>query len=280
VRGGSLQAVSSLRLKAPLITSALEAYANYCIGIVLLGAAAARRLQAIPKPGEDKRHFQCEPFVGAIWRLVAIAQAGGITLDVSLGSRLLEGATVGEPSTPATEVMSEGNYPLKLNTFAPLTGFSLRARKVAADVVLEWHLTVVELMADNYSTARDPDFHYRYRRHGDAIESLLTYLKSLGLFTEQDWDDLVRFYGAGRELTEEIERSMRDGNRPPEVVWERLRHYLDRFVYSGGETEPMYHLQRRLYSLIEYRRGLPRERPASIARRRRDRPDSSKLEIR
>lgn len=71
-----------------------DAEANYGAAIVLIGAAACRRLRSF----KINRSFLLEPFDGACWKWIMILHVGGVMVDQNLARRLYSGCTVGSAS--------------------------------------------------------------------------------------------------------------------------------------------------------------------------------------
>lgn len=69
---------------APGVNGILEGYANYLVGLALIGCAAAGQLST----EESERRFLAEPEPGALWRFLGLSNAGGISFDERLGARL------------------------------------------------------------------------------------------------------------------------------------------------------------------------------------------------
>nr|WP_239523989.1 NACHT domain-containing protein [Geodermatophilus normandii] len=126
--------------------SPLEAYANYCAGIVVLGTAAARRLTASTT---QATHFALEPAPGYTLRLLSIFAAGDLQVDPNLAQRLYEGSSMrlqrleegrhealrDADLTHATHYLRslDGFEPVVAQSFAELFGMHVLYRVMAAD---------------------------------------------------------------------------------------------------------------------------------------------------
>jgi hypothetical protein len=256
--GGPLTAVASVGIRSPLVASALEAYANYCVGIVLLGSAAARRLRGLQGDGEADRYFQCEPFAGAIWRFLAIVQAGGVVLDGILGQRLFEGATIirsTEIDSGNAAIKDESDLAFKPSVLEPLQGFLLRGPKLAGALSTERAMRDILSLLEQQWGQRN----YRrsvWRRHLEIEEEFFRYLNSLGVLPDSGMHDVRRTY---RMLEEIVERVVRVGDTGGTGSYEMLRHLqfeMERLTYRrpvGEYSTALYHMLREIESYMGYR---------------------------
>jgi hypothetical protein len=122
--GASLDAVSQQTLRKLLIRSPLDAYGNYCAGLMIIGTAAARQFGCrSPKASELDRYFNGEPSKGAFWRIIALIQSGGIVINQSLAARIFTGLSVISTDGDGLE-MDESSMPLRLRELDKIKGFS------------------------------------------------------------------------------------------------------------------------------------------------------------
>lgn len=91
-----------------------ETYSHYGTAIVLVGAAASRRLSGECGVEEAPR-INLEPFAGAFWRWSLLIHCGGVNVDNSLASRLYRGAMVVN--------VSDFSSPLRLGVQGVLAGY-------------------------------------------------------------------------------------------------------------------------------------------------------------
>jgi hypothetical protein len=121
LQGESLDTVNQHTRNKLLIRSPLEAFANYCVGLLIIGTAAARQLGN----GADNKGtlFQAEQSRGAFWRCVSILQAGGIAIDQKLGNRIFLGLTVKNEKFK-DDIVGDLTAPFKLGEFALADGYA------------------------------------------------------------------------------------------------------------------------------------------------------------
>jgi hypothetical protein len=121
LRGDSLETVARVTNTTSLLRNPLEAYANYCAGVMIIGAAAARQLRQFNGSQKAHRFFIAEPFKGAFWRSLCILAAGGIIIDESMANRILYGVKlsteVGSPPVADTD------SPIKLGFLGRAEGY-------------------------------------------------------------------------------------------------------------------------------------------------------------
>ena len=134
-RGNAIHIVAQRTRDRVADFNTLETYANYCIGLVLIGSAAARRSRGLTSSQDEARLFRCESQYGAFWRFLAIVQAGGITLDAALGKRLFDGATV--RTQTEQNALSESNLPIKFSVFRALDGFTVHSPGLTQQALIE-----------------------------------------------------------------------------------------------------------------------------------------------
>lgn len=121
LQGESLDVVNQQTKNKLLVRSPFEAFANYCVGLLIIGTAGARQLGK--KTNGARILFQAEQSRGAFWRCLSILQAGGMTIDQKLGSRIFGGLTVNNPSIKDNRVGDE-TLPFKLGDIATADGYA------------------------------------------------------------------------------------------------------------------------------------------------------------
>lgn len=140
VGGDALATVSTETRGHHIVTSPLEAYANHCLGVVLIGAAAARRLSTLNKAAnEPPTFFQYEQRPGLFWRFMSIIQAGGIAIDRPLAIRLFEGASV----KTARGGLSDLSFPINFAYFDFLDSYDSQVNHTAYRAVSEVAATLL-----------------------------------------------------------------------------------------------------------------------------------------
>lgn len=120
LQGEAVDTVNLSTKNKPLVRSPFEAYANYCLGLIIIGSSAARQV-GMSADGQST-FFQAEQTRGAFWRCLSILQAGGITIDKALGDRILPGLTVKNPNLKDNSV-GDLTLPFKLGELARIDGY-------------------------------------------------------------------------------------------------------------------------------------------------------------
>lgn len=120
LRGRSLGMISDRTRGKSLISSPLEAYANYCAGLLIIGTASARQLSAFRTTAEEPRHLNGDPFPGAFWRCLSILHAGGLAMDDKLANRLFRQLSV---LASEDRGLSDKDSPWKLAFLRPVDGY-------------------------------------------------------------------------------------------------------------------------------------------------------------
>lgn len=122
IQGKSLDIINKNTQEKLLIKSPLEAFANQCAGLMILGTAAARQITKYKKLNESKvRLFNLEPSENIFWRCLCILYAGGINMDYSLSRRLFDGTTV--LSTEESDGINDLSIPIKLASLGFINGY-------------------------------------------------------------------------------------------------------------------------------------------------------------
>ena len=211
-RGNAIHIVAQKTRDRVADFNTLETYANYCIGLVLIGSAAARRSRGLTSSQDEARLFRCESQYGAFWRFLAIIQAGGITLDAALGKRLFDGATV--RTQTERDALSESNLPIKFSVFRALDGFTVHSPDLTQQALIESFVrdVVISILPSLLLQSDSPEDiwmrqRYRMRRPGSssrALPELARLLASLGL---ADPEEVMEFDYRVREA---LEMGMRD----------------------------------------------------------------------
>ena len=258
-RGAAIRSVTQKTQERSSEVNPLETYANYCAGTALLGSAGARRLMAIAGEDQEKQFFHCEAQSGLFWRFLAILQAGGITLDHSLGYRLFNGATLHIPGTQGGTA-SELDYPLSFSALRSLDGFKVRGdRRVRAVVtqvgILQMYRSMLNVLADA-GPYRDP---YRdTRREQQPLGELLDILIKMGICSEENYFSLRRVYDiANRFEYSAGYGSDRAGIEVPLVALREALHHLSREVeyqseYTSQDFLPEEYAERIAYLFERY----------------------------
>jgi hypothetical protein len=199
---GSLEDVVK---EAPGVANTLEGFANYLVGLALIGCAAAEQVES---EGSDCR-FKAEPEPGAIWRFLALAQAGGISLDDRLGSRLFSRMSA---RRGGDEELTDISVPWKLHVLDGMDGYrseisrvaerALEANRLATQLVM---LLALVLRGDKLGnpfqatkriSSRQRQYLWdqlRHERYGaDAAEELTFLLGRLGAVSPRTADSWLR----------------------------------------------------------------------------------------
>jgi hypothetical protein len=129
--GKALRIVTELTGLAPLLSSPLEAYANYSLGVVLVGAAAARRIRSESSKVVDLADFCLEPFEGALWRWLMLVHAGSVHIDDEIASRLYKGIDLGTREGHNKREVRTGDWslPIKLGLLQAIPGYKPNLRE-------------------------------------------------------------------------------------------------------------------------------------------------------
>jgi hypothetical protein len=121
LQGEAVDTVNLSTKNKPLVRSPFEAFANYCLGLLIIGSSAARQV-GMSADGQST-FFQAEQTRGAFWRCLSILQAGGITIDKALANRILSGLTV-RNNTIKDNSVGDLTLPFKLGELARIDGYT------------------------------------------------------------------------------------------------------------------------------------------------------------
>jgi len=120
LQGEAVDTVNLSTKNKPLVRSPFEAFANYCLGLLIIGSSAARQV-GMSADGQST-FFQAEQTRGEFWRCLSILQAGGITIDKALANRILSGLTV-RNNTIKDNSVGDLTLPFKLGELARIDGY-------------------------------------------------------------------------------------------------------------------------------------------------------------
>lgn len=98
----------------------IDAFTDYCAGLLLIGTAAARHYNELCQKANRKRFLNLEAFPGAFWKLICLLGAGGVTLNANLSGRLFAGASVARENG---EAISEVGFPTKMGYLNRIQGY-------------------------------------------------------------------------------------------------------------------------------------------------------------
>lgn len=135
--GAAFDTVAESSRRRLLITSPLDAYANYSAGILLIGAAAARQSASLDEDTSQlkrPRRFRVNLIDGGFWKSLSILHAGGLHLDRRLCARLFKGL---EAYSSDGKGISDTAVPFKLSRLRQIRGFEPRAGRAIEDMLLE-----------------------------------------------------------------------------------------------------------------------------------------------
>ena len=282
-RGKAIHVVAQKTRDRVASDNTLETYANYCIGLVLIGSAAARRTHGLIPPPQVGRLFHCESQYGVFWRFLAIIQAGGITLDYAFGRRLFDGATVRIGVGEKQVTVSEQNLPVKFFVFDTLDGFNVHTADLAEQAVLEaivldavW--SALPWLIQSFSP-EDGSIHQRYRMRifdprDRAVSRLARMLAILGLADDRA---VTEFEYRSRDLLErivhEFEIRERDSYNDPRDVLGRIYDLMLRLGRGTDRGESTYYLERYIRTQFEnLLEAVELRRPQDLGRIPRIRP--------
>jgi hypothetical protein len=231
------------------LRSPLETQANYCAGVLMLGAAAARRLDKVTDDGADN-YFNCEPDHGIFWRFVATLQAGSIVVDNGLARRLFQGSSV---TAARNGGLADTDYPVYFSHFGLLKGFRQHvsgALKRMMLLVLFEDILNEDPRRVRYRNQDSRDFDYYHReRLLFGPDSLVEYLSAIGFADRFDGElDYLR------HLSRKLLRSGIPLSRR-RFLYERITELL-RF---GAANEAIDMMRFELYRELEREDELPPE---------------------
>jgi hypothetical protein len=234
LRGGPLETVAKVTNVTSLIRSSLEAYANYCAGLLIIGTAASRQLRQFNGKRPTHRLFSAEPSKGSFWRCLCILAAGGLIVDDSLAIRLLDG--VGLVATGGSSLVSDTDSPMKLGLLGRAEGYDpnipkLLERCLRYTAELEQILVVMQILPEvlrrgsqkqdiGLRDMRDYQFHRRLNPVGELTDVLV----SSGLVTEDIRGLLQELEMDYRKMSDRIMYEAREGRDMSDF----LRHLVGR----------------------------------------------------
>lgn len=103
--------------QSPLVTNPMEGYANYGVGIVLIGISAARMILDLDRAPM----FNMNTSEGAFWKWALLIHAGGVQLEGDLASRLSRVAVITENSRASAP--GDWSIPLKIGHLHNMTNY-------------------------------------------------------------------------------------------------------------------------------------------------------------
>jgi len=183
VGGRALEAVTLKGREHNPPVNPLEAHAHFGLGLVLIGAAAARRLKNHDND-QPTRFFRLETSPGQLTRFLSILQSGGISLDDSMANRMFAGSTI---RTDPKTIWNEERFPAITPYFRMLDGYSAEFRGLASRVVIAQVVILLDsLMADAFAISsggglREWGEQFRYGRRTQSMVELLIYTERMGL---------------------------------------------------------------------------------------------------
>jgi hypothetical protein len=149
LQGEAVDTVNLSTKNKPLVRSPFEAFANYCLGLLIIGSSAAR--QVGKSADGQSTFFQAEQTRGAFWRCLSILQAGGITIDKALADRILSGLTV-RNNTIKDNSVGDLTLPFKLGELARIDGYipyltdAIRSIHMTEDIYSMLTLILIEVI--------------------------------------------------------------------------------------------------------------------------------------
>lgn len=259
-RGQHLDLVSKLGVENGLAGTALEAFANYCAGIMIVGTAAARRASRGSSKSTEQVYFNGEPVPGGFWRCIGLLEAGGLIIDSRLGARLFRqmtlasrrgqaaGMTEVSESDPQSEFFDESSFPVKLRELGRIHRYNSAATSLIDRLVV---LTVEHLIAylissrirrvprPYYREASEEArrFEYEYVRYFEnELERTMYLLEKTGLISVHDGlryflHDVLRFV-----TTERFETDSRDAIEELGYTMRRITRDYENLEY--GQLRP------------------------------------------
>jgi hypothetical protein len=120
IQGKNLEIINQQTNNKLLITNPLEAYANFCASIILIGTSAIRRLSG-EKSKERKRLFNIEPVPGSFWRFLCLLHVGGINFSDNLSRNLFDGLEIMKHDR--NDNVGDLTIPIKLNQLSIIKGY-------------------------------------------------------------------------------------------------------------------------------------------------------------
>jgi hypothetical protein len=195
-QGKDLELITKAGVEGGMAGTALEAFANYCAGIMIIGTAAARRASKASSELSDQIYFNGEPVAGGFWRCVGLLEAGGLILNNALAARLFEQmslastkpsttvANTGKAAERKTEDFNELSSPLKLDELRRIHGYD----PVTTNAIDRLTMSAIALAASCFLVS-DRDLTYdEPRRARRAIGGEYEY----GRFATEELAEIIR----------------------------------------------------------------------------------------
>lgn len=230
--GESFHTVLSTVRKKQLTQNPLEIFSNYCAGVVLIGTAAVRQLQAIDPKDKKPKLFDGNPVEGAFWRWASILSAGGLQLDRKLASRLYVGMTV---QGRDGRILDDRASPLKLGWLSDMDGYRSSNSELVSELStsVDYLQVFLVIMAAYLQPGRGEPVNEREPRF--ALERMVDYILHDSM-DEIHFRNLESFVDSGilyerldphrRMRFDHILFSLREGARPKEVIG-KIEHLFD-----------------------------------------------------
>ena len=265
--GGSLDTVAKVTNFTSLLKNALEAYANYLAGLLIIGTAATRQLRQYTRNQKNQPQFSAEPFRNAFWRCMCVLASGGVILDETLASRLLDGIqlTSGDASLAVRDIDS----PIKVGFLGKVPGYEPTLARILRDSLrysaeLEMQLMGLQMVTLLFAAPIErQDFermHYemseiRLRMGGNntPLSELSRALIENGLLPPDVGSPLRDIDRDFRHIMEEMYYAFREHREPVEVFRFIRRQFRG---FSPYMEEFLYRME---HQLIERRIRPPRE---------------------
>ena len=135
VQGQHLESIAKIGVENGSTATAFEALSNYCASVMIVGTATARRASMSRNESDNEVYFNGEPISGAFWRCIGILEAGGISIDHRLGSRLFtqmrlpelnlrSRVTAGTADQDGLGLFPEYSFPVKFREFRHIDGYN------------------------------------------------------------------------------------------------------------------------------------------------------------
>jgi hypothetical protein len=284
-RGQHLELIAKFGAEGGPGGTALEAFANYCAGVMIVGTATARRAsRGLPKSAKQV-YFNGEPVPGGFWRCIGLLEAGGLVVDERLGVRLFrqmrlaldsdDGAGAPRAATQSARenYFDELSFPLSLREFRRIHGYRPTITSSADALVIDIVESLLILVLLQSTGVRIPaaarrDFEYNYLRYlqGD-LDDILYSLQNAGLTSlNQDLRYLLRDLDRVFNFRFHGERDMPRLTEDYDHVVGRIISELDSIRVETDRSHLFSQFLRDLY--FEWRRRAERELEKSAAKER------------